>query len=96
MDIFKIRLIKEIHNKVGKNQYMDINKPQTLYIFPGFSRESMVKMEMESLLVRGLLIELESLVHTVYLRLETRLAAILNQRITDLNSFRVGRCLRFP
>ena len=49
----------------------------------------MVKMEMESLLVRGLLIDLESLVHTVYLKLEKRLAAMLNQCITDLNSFRV-------
>ena len=74
---------------------MDIDKSQTLYIFSGFSRESMVKMEMEPLLVRGLLIDSESLVHTVYLKLENRLAAMWNQCMTDLNSFRVGRCLRF-
>ena len=74
---------------------MDIDKSQTLYIFSGFSRESIFKIEMEPLLVRGLLIDLESLVHTVYLKLENRLAAMWNQCMTDLNSFRVGRCLRF-
>lgn len=95
MNIFKIRLINEIHNKVGNNQYLDIDKPQTLYIFPGLSRESMVKMEIELLQVGGLLIHLESLVHTVYLKLENRLAVMWNQCMTNLNSFRVGRCLRF-